>query len=399
MKKIIGIAAIAAMVATSAFAEITFGAWGRSGLDFGNVSSGSAYDISTNDSTTIDPTDATLAATPSWAAGSRVGFSVAGKNDDGTVGFNVNVDANGGTFGVGDQAKVWGKLGFMEVQFGKIQLDDLRGSIGDWGNREEFNQKGEDAIFTRFYPKEGMTVALRPIEGLFIGAAIDTGTGTARLEDAFKAVQVGLGYTVKDTVQLKAQYIGSAVEDHYGTLEFGADLLMIKNNLIEIGAKLPMAKDNADGYFNAIVALSGSADKLTYKGHLFADFGHSSTYVYQSVADKLAGGSATMTFNEDNDPTTVGLDACAEYDVGVCSIGLTGAYVAGFNTVDLGGSDDYKIVTNTIGVELYAKKGFSNGYLFGGVADKMVFTSESASDSGTSFINTFNIPVGAEYWF
>ncbi len=29
MKKIIGIAAVAAMVATSAFAEITFGSWGR----------------------------------------------------------------------------------------------------------------------------------------------------------------------------------------------------------------------------------------------------------------------------------------------------------------------------------------------------------------------------------
>jgi hypothetical protein len=433
MKKIIGIAAVAAIVATSAFAEITFGAWGRAGIDFGNVVGSST---TTDGTTTADPLgDATVSATPSWASGSRVGFSVAGTNEDKNVGFNINVDSNGNTIGVGDQAKIWGQIGWFKAQFGKIQLDELRGSIGDWGNREEFNQKAEDGIFDRFYPTLGMTAEFRPIDGLFIGATIDaskvttttttinyigadvaalkralddaknaydilktranwdayqdaleayndavttsTSSSWPRLENVLKSANVGVGYTIKDVAQIKAAYFGNSTDDHYGKLEFGADLLMIKNNLIEIGAKLPMSKDNADGYFNACVGFSGSADKLTYKGHVFGDF------VRRTDSD----GSYKVN-------PTAGFDACAEYDIGVCSLGLTGAYTA--NMYSDSSTGDF--ATHTMGLELYAKKGFANGYLFGGVADGLVIATASQAKS-TTLTNTFKIPVGVEYSF
>jgi hypothetical protein len=426
MKKIIGIAAVAAMVASGAFAEITFGAWGRTGLDFGNVVGKST---TVDGTTTVDPLgDATVITTPSWASGSRVGFAVAGTNDDKNIGFNVNVDSNGNTIGIGDQAKIWGQIGWFKAQFGKIQLDDLRGSIGDWGNREEFNQKGEDGIFDRFYPTLGMTAEFRPVEGLFIGATIDASkvvgyytpaeiaalaikyadaqtayaadssdsnytammdaqkaylqassglsqsSSDNRLENVLKSINVGAGYTIKDVAQVKVAYFGNSSENHYGKLEFGADLLMIKNNLIEIGAKLPMSKDNADGYFNATVGFSGSADKLTYKGHVFGDF-----------ARRTSGSEFKV------DPT-VGLDACAEYDIGVFALGLTGAYK--INTW----SDSTSYSKQTMGLELYAKKGFSNGYLFAGIADGLVVESTESTKT-TTLTNTFSIPVGAEYWF
>ncbi len=395
MKKIIGIAAIAAMVATSAFAEITFGAWGRSGLDlFGIGTSGTKTEGTGSDTETWADTTYNTTATPSWASGSRVGFSVAGTSEDGNIGFNVNVDANGGSWGVGDQAKIWANLGFVKVQFGKIQLDDLRGSIGDWGNRD-ISWKGEDAVFTRFQPSLGATISMTPIEGLFVGAAIDTssGSGTVETKAMLKAAQVGAGYTVKDVVQLKAQFIGNGTDNddgkyQTGTLEFGADLLMIKNNLVEIGFKLPMAEDNANGYFNAIVSAKGSADKLAYKAQVYGDF---------------AQGAKLITTTENEMVPTIGINFGAEYDLSSFTVGLTGGYNITFQSESKSGVDA-SLVTNALLGELYAKKGFGNGYIFAGVADSVSFAVGSLTYSGdtaksTTTKNSFYIPVGAEYWF
>jgi hypothetical protein len=427
MKKIIGIVAVAAMVASGAFAEITFGAWGRSGMNFGNVE--------TKKSGSADATisQSTVSATPSWASGSRIGFNVAGSTEGGNVGFKVNVDSNGSTIGIGDQAKVWGKIGWLTAEFGKIQVDDLRGSIGDWGNRD-IGSKGEDDIFTRFEPKLGMALELRPVDGLFLGAAIDaskvatttydadsiatlkaakddafvaytttpsqttyeayedalaayrtavagtSSTTDPTMEDVFKAIKAGFGYTVKDTVQIKAAYFGSAADDNYGRIEVGADLLFIKNNTIEIGAKLPLYKDNAArvadsnaNYFSACVGFSGSADKLTYKGHVFG-----------SAAAIMDGADYTSK-------PTVGFDADGEYDLGLFALGLTTTYKITTDSVG-------KTSVHEPGVELYAKKNLGNGYLFAGVADSMTITvAETEAKSETK--NTFYIPVGAEYWF
>src|SRR5574344_186379 len=400
MKKIIGIMAVAAMVATSAFAEITVGAWGRAGINFINkgntnphytVSKGTAADD------TNTGTDATVKATPDgW--NDRVGVKFAGVNADKTIGFNLNVDSTANAVSIGDQAKIWGKIGFLTVQFGKIQLDDLRGSVGDWGDRD-IGSKGEDDIFDRFYPKAGMTVELRPIDGMFIGAVIDTTTSTkattgtysinaetgkielssggkttttwGRIDDTFKAINVGAGYTVKDVMQIKAAYFGSAETHNGGKLEFGVDLLGIKNNTIEIGAKLPLYDNDTNrlaataDYFDLTVGISGGKDKLTYKGHVFSNFACTGKVYDNAKSDKFAT------------TPTIGLDCGVEYDIGVCSIGGTAKYNVQFynESATLSGvSYATDSAVNTLGAELYAKKGFSNGYLFAGVADKVTIT-------------------------
>ena len=457
MKKILGIAAVAAMVATSAFAEVTVGAWGRSGMNFINKNNDSATFKSTAPGSSeykgTDGSDATVDPTPGFASGSRVGVNFAGVNADKTIGFNLNVDSNGGTVGIGDQAKVWGKIGFLTVQFGKIQLDDLRGSVGDWGNRD-IGSKGEDDIFSRFYPSKGMTVELRPIDGLFIGAAIDssattaktvtnavyntitteatvggvkvtesvknvfstktaavtTATTSSRIDDVFKAINVGAGYTVKDVVQIKAAYFGSAETHNGGRLEFGADLLGIKNNTIEIGVKLPLYDSdknrNADisgsnafsdvgaDYFDMTVGISGGKDKLTYKGHVFGNFASAKKYYDNANSDKFIAAPV------------IGLDCGVEYDIGVCSIGGTAKYNVQFyndSGTESGVSSSVSYSLNDFGAELYAKKNFSNGYLFAGVADEMkIYNGESKGTytyTTTVARNTFYIPVGAEYWF
>lgn len=335
MKKIVGILTVAAL-ATSLFAEVNVGAWGRSGMDV----------ISTSDFKS-----GSVVATPGWADGSRVGVSFGAADEDGNIGFNLNVDSNGGTIGIGDQAKIWANIGPLQVQFGKIQLDDLRGSIGDNGNRTEFCVAGEDAIFARMNPQNGMTLALRPVDGLFIGAAIDPNEDWGA---AGTAIQGGIGYTIADVAQLKAQYIGKA--NTVGDVQVGVDVLALPV-LVEVGVRVGgLADVKNKGTVNGTIGFAGAFDALSIKGHVICNFENKGS----KVTDNL----------------TAGCEVQAEYGLGVCDLGVNAGY-------------KFAQGENSLGGELYAKKGFGNGYLFGGVADTFVIGGA----------NSFKVPVGAEYWF
>lgn len=327
MKKIVGILTVAAL-ATSLFAEVNVGAWGRSGMDL----------VSTSDFKS-----GSVVATPGWADGSRVGINFGAADEDGNIGFNLNVDSNGGSIGIGDQAKIWANLGPLQVQFGKIQMDDLRGSIGDNGNRTEFCVAGEDAIFARFNPQNGMTLALRT-NGLFVGASIDPDEDWGA---AGTAIQGGVGYTIEDVAQLKAQYIGA--KNTVGDIQVGVDVLALPV-LVEVGAKVTGLADKAVGV-NSTIGFAGGFDALSIKGHVIFNY---------------AAGNAI----------TAGGEVQGEYALDVCDLGFNAGY-------------KYDAGANSLGGELYAKKGFGNGYIFGGVADTF--------EVGGA--NTFKVPVGAEYWF
>ena len=328
MKKIVGLALVSALVAGAAFADVSVHAWGRSGLDF---------DLNTTES----DTEAAVTATPSWANGSRVGVNFGASTEGDTLGFNLNLDCNGSTFAVGDQAKIYARLfDVVTVQFGRIQLDTLRGSIGDWGNRQEFTVAGEDALFTRFNPWRGMTLSYDN-HGLFIGASICADSGDTAKE-TFQKVQAGVGYTITDIAQIKVQYIGSDVAKNNGTIEAGVDLLMIPGTLVETGVKVYLTEKTG---FKGTVGFKGGYDAVSFIGHI--------------------------TDSYTNDQNWFGIDSGIEYDFGPCAAGLTGGF-----------SYDTKAA---YGVEAYAKKGYSNGYLFAGAG--------YSSSKGVFF------PVGAEYWF
>ena len=333
MKKTMIAASVAALaLCSSAFADVSVGAWGRSGLN-------AVID-------TDDISASYLEATPDWASGSRVGVNFGASNPENTIGFKLNLDSNGGTVGVGDQAKIYGSLfDCITVQFGKIQLDTLRGSIGDWGNRTSFSVAGEDTLFTRFNPSKGATVSFDS-NGLFIGAAIDSSVtvdsgSSSKLGDIFAATQAGIGYTINDLMQIKAQYIGDATSDSWGTVEAGVDLLMIPQNVVETGVKVVLAdKVGVQG----TVGLSGHVDSLSYIAHVTDSYSTSNYF---------------------------GFDAGAEYDFGPCAMGVTGGF-----------SYDTEA---KFGVESYAKKAYSNGYLFGGAA--------YSTSKGVY------LPVGIEFFF
>ena len=99
MKKLIGTVAVAALLATAAFAEgISFGSWGRGLFIVGN---GKSADHAGSNSVTSW-------IGQSWGGPSpRTALGVSGSSDN--MGFNMDIHGNGDGLGMGDNALIWAK--------------------------------------------------------------------------------------------------------------------------------------------------------------------------------------------------------------------------------------------------------------------------------------------------
>ena len=243
---------------------------------------------------------------PDWSYGNRVGFWIIGRTPDQHFGFDFNLDADAralfvhklwdsdedtddvnynedGKYAVaiGDQAKIWGlfdnPLFQTKVAFGRMREQELRGTIGDFGQRESSDVKSEDDIFQEIWTATGLFLSAKanedsPLKGFYVNGAIDlAGTlgikttnadgTTTRSESAadtdsdkaisfyegMRSAQAGVGYTLPGLFQIKAQYWGDSISennyryavstyksareagfglnDYYGRMEFGIDWL------------------------------------------------------------------------------------------------------------------------------------------------------------------------------
>ncbi len=243
---------------------------------------------------------------PDWSYGSRVGFWIIGRTPNQHFGFDFNLDADAralfvhklydsdeasadvnynkdGKYAVaiGDQAKIWGlfdnPLFQTKVAFGRMREQELRGTIGDFGQRESSDVKSEDDIFQEIWTATGLFLSTKGNEdsllnGFYANAAIDLagvigltkdsdGNIVSKNEnagdkdsgqevgmyDGFRTIQTGVGYTLPGLFQLKAQYWGDSISasnyryeaskyqkaraagydmnDYYGRMEFGIDWL------------------------------------------------------------------------------------------------------------------------------------------------------------------------------
>jgi len=289
------------------------------------------------DAVETDDTDTEWYASvaPDWSYGCRVGFWIIGRTNDERWGFDFNLDsdaaalfvgaqnydstssvgalkeksgglsyAESGKYAVaiGDQAKIWGIFDLnpidLKVAFGKMREQELRGSIGDFGQRESGDVKSEDDIFTEMWPVMGMFVSAKgqegtALEGLYaavdcdafglVSAKDDSKELTTKLSTLASTIQGGLGYTIPGIAQVKAQFIADSIEesnkkysaskyeaardksnpyggfgwdDYAGRFEFGIDWLGFAGgatglgnvdldktpnaNLIELGVKVPL---------------------------------------------------------------------------------------------------------------------------------------------------------------
>ena len=199
-KTLIAVAAAAALTATSAFAEITFGAWLRV------LASPVAH----------NGEDAMVGVANSWGWGARTArININGTSEDGKAGFVMGVynDFESG-LGDGDDAYLWVKpVDTVKVSVGKFDspTNGLRGDFtyGSWAWLRPYNwaYDGEGLTFDGIWRK-GMMLEADPIEGLHAFAVIPMSSTYKKAEDVYKNIQAGFGYTIEGVGKFKAQYIG-----------------------------------------------------------------------------------------------------------------------------------------------------------------------------------------------
>ena len=206
-KTLIAVAAAAALTATSAFAEITFGAWLRA----------IAVPVANNGE------DVVAGVQNSWGYGTRTArLNINAVSEDGRAGFVMGIynDFEDG-LGQGDSTYLWAKpVDMVRVSIGKFDASDngLRGDFcyGSWNWLRPFNWgfNGEGLTFDGV-SKNGLMVEADPIEGLHAFVAIPltkdytwNKSTTDAAEYIYKNSQIGFGYAIEGVGKLKAQYIG-----------------------------------------------------------------------------------------------------------------------------------------------------------------------------------------------
>lgn len=415
MKKLFAFILGGAFTASFAFADVSIGISGRGAarvFDFSGYNND--YDNEAAKTAGVFGKDGSHSS-PATVFGEFLNdFNFSASTEDGMFGMNLDleyaVDSEGGFGSVSlpDQAKVWWMpTDWFLGQIGMVEVDDLRGTIGDWGNgRRDIGSLGEDDIFDRFYPQAGLAFSFYPVEGLFIGATFDAfgpviyDNNGAILDDSavwaenfYKSINVGFGYTIDDKFQIKAAYFGAKDprdgskdelkdDDFNGKLELGFDWNINESNLLEVGVKIPLWSDNDErdeenGYlFQAVAGIAGENDNLSYKGH--------AAYRSMNGTDKDGDLAYFPVF---------GVDAGIEYALENFTLGATVNYGGTFNNLLV-----KNIAVNSFGAEVYVKKDVAaDCFVFAGIADTLTVT--DVEDTVKKIENRFYIPVGIEYAF
>ncbi|WP_296092363.1 porin [uncultured Treponema sp.] len=231
-KTLIAVAAAAALTATSAFAEITFGAWLRSIT--GVASNGE--DILTGTSN-------------SWGGMRPSRLNVAGTSEDGNVGFKLDVYFNAtkaqtvnadGTFSgstqvleVGDNAYLWVKpASSVQIALGKFDGGEtgLRGDFcyGSWNWLRPSNWIADDEGFTfNGSHTDGFMAKITPVDGLVAVVQLpvynsDWGgyNNAYQKETVIEGVKIDAKYTIEDTFK-NGMYAAAYSIEGLGTLKAG----------------------------------------------------------------------------------------------------------------------------------------------------------------------------------
>ena len=403
MKKTLIAVAAAAALTTSAFAEITFGAWLRA----------LAAPIAHNGE------DAIVAYGNSWGWGARTArLDINGVSEDGKVGFSMGVfnDMDDG-LGMGDRAVIWAKpIDQVKLSIGKFDSPDngLRGDLcyGSWNWLRPYNwlYDGEGLTFDGIWRK-GLMAEVDPIEGLHMFAVIPMSKDYAKpgeknpdvkyqkAEDAYKNIQAGFGYTIDGIGKIKAQYIGDYKEVKVdgkdetattGQVGVAFDLTAVENLYVTVGARFGIAdKDYCDAGYLKMAYTAGVSYQVTDQFKVSADGG-----VKMTQDD---------SFGKADDPDDMAFFAGAGIDFAVAD-GVNLAADVRFINTGCGEEGDDNSISFLVGV---TKSISSNGYIgvaFQGSTNGAGLINNScdnaiapAGEKGDDLV--WAIPVAISCWF
>ena len=205
MKKLIGTAMLAALLAallaTSAFAEISLGTWLRAIAAPAAGNGDSIYSGMTN----------------SWGWGTRVArVDINGASEDGKIGFSMGVYNDVGGIGDGDNKAIWAKpWDWLKISLGRWDYTTFRGDLcfGSWNwirpNNWLFDDEG--LTFDQLGAKSGMQLEVTPVEGLVVMWNLPMGGNIGSWDKAYKMFEqqdIAAKYTIGNIGTIKAGWGG-----------------------------------------------------------------------------------------------------------------------------------------------------------------------------------------------
>ena len=251
-KTLIAVAAAAALTATSAFAEITFGAWLRV--------------ITSPVASTGE--DIIAGVENSWGWGARTArININGTSEDGKAGFVMGVYNDiSMKLEAGDDAYLWVKpVDTVKVSVGKFDspTNGLRGDFcyGSWNWLRPFNwgYDGEGLTFDGIW-RSGLMVEADPMDGLHAFAVIPMSASYKSAEEVYRNIQVGFGYAIEGVGKLKAQFIG----DYSYTQKGEKTVYNVKSDIENI--------DDIESVFESKKVATGKKDKDKTTGQIGVAF-------------------------------------------------------------------------------------------------------------------------------
>ena len=286
MKKLIGTAMLAALLATSAFAEITFGAWLRV----------LAAPVASNGD------DIVSGMVNSWGGGARVArLDVRGTSEDEKVGFAMEVFNDVGGISAGDNYAIWAKpWDFLKVSFGRYDYTAFRGDLcfGSWNWIRPYNWlfNDEGLTFDPLGNQCGIQLELTPIEGLLIMWNLPIGSNADAWGPAYKMFQkqdIAAKYTIGDIGTIKAGWEGQTSEYNgdakkLGDINVAFDLTAVENLYLTVGVKINIANSDykVDGT-KILKAAAGMSYQILDNFKLSASVG---VQTYKTIDPALQAG-------------------------------------------------------------------------------------------------------------
>lgn len=406
--------------------SITWSAWGR-GLFAPFVSN----DVGPNDDEgEIVPIDAS-----SWGGHTRIGFTIKGESE--RAGFQVDMNADGGSLGMQDQQKIWVKpIDILTVEIGPtVFYDTLRGNtaFGSWDWGRFSNIMGEDNVFMRgtagagdgkwnFYGagdaggRYNLDYEADPAAGAIVhvdtngfhtfaswniveeGRMVDTnGDDVEDFEEHYTSAlmfargQYGVGYEIPNFGLVRAQYFGKAYAKEGETYVTGEDELetygvfnaaikidqLIKNLYLDMGVFLP----TDDEPENSRVAIYANYKFGRFTPHLLIGAEFDQVKWVENIAD----------YDEDDTDTGLKIGLGADIDLGsdltlVLDLRIHNETAAQHKD----GQTAY-----LVGIQ----KGFSNGIIgIGYEATNQNWGGDPITKEETDDV-AWAIPIKVEYWF